>query len=205
MLKNIILKKTNEYSWQDAFILLVSQFRLDSEQVRCGSIPEPTLQKLCNYFVGNGLQIGGFVGLTHAYIANHLKNNNQGFICTIDCNVTHRDIKDPIKKLNFLVRHYGFDENSMIILDYAERTMKNYIKLGSKFDFVLLDGNHNYHNVLREIKLANNLLKKNGSIILDDIDHWTGPKKLFENFPLQNYKKIEIDSRAGLFKKVYDA
>ena len=138
MLKNIVYKKTKKYTWQNSLNLLVSQFSLDSDQVRWRSIPEPTLQKSCKHFVGNGLQIGGFVGLTHAYIANHLKNNNKGFICTIDCNVTHRDIKDPIKKLDFLVRHYGFDENSMIILDYAESTMKNLIKSGSKFDFILL-------------------------------------------------------------------
>jgi len=30
-------------------------------------------------------------------------------------------------------------------------------------------------------------------------------KKLFENFLLPNYKKIEIDSRAGVFKKINDA
>lgn len=165
-------------------------------------MPESTLSRLKQYFSGNGLQIGGFVGMTHAYIANHLnKAGGDGVILTVDCNLTHRGIHDPLHKLDFLVNHYRLNHNSMSVLGLAQNSMSNFSKMGMRFDFILLDGNHELSNVLEEVRLSDRILRHGGRLILDDIDHWDGPRIISKEFPLPNYRRLVLDTRAAVFVK----
>lgn len=171
----------------------------DRDQVLYGSIPEATLKCLIPFLTGNGLQIGGFVGIAHCFIANALKGT--GSISTIDPNISHRDIQFPLIVAQKMITDFKLSERSMLINGYAKEQMSILNNLGAKFDFIILDGDHDYLSILEELELANLLLKNNGLLILDDIDHWDGPKNIYDNFPMTNYEKIVLDSRLGLLQK----
>ena len=192
--------KKNTYSWDNSYSFLCDKLKLDSAHVRHGSMPEKTLKIISQYLKGDGLQIGGFVGLTHCYIANYLQEKG-GTICTIDPNLTHRNIKNPIHIMNHLVNHYEFADNSLIVMGYAIPQMKIFEKIGSKFNFVIIDGTHDENSVMNEVSQADKILKDGGFIILVDIDHWEGPKSVYKNFSFKNYIKVNCDSRAGILMK----
>ena len=192
--------KKNTYSWENSYSLLCDKLKLDSAHVRHGSMPEKTLKIISQYLKGDGLQIGGFVGLTHCYIANYLQGKG-GSICTIDPNLTHRNIKNPVNIINQLVLYYEFVDNSLIVMGYAIPQMKIFERIGAKFDFILIDGNHDMNNVKSEVIQADKILKDGGIIVLDDIDNWEGPKSVYQNFPLENYTKVICDTRAGILMK----
>ncbi|RTK93305.1 MAG: class I SAM-dependent methyltransferase [Neisseriaceae bacterium] len=169
----------------------------DKQQVIEGSMPKYALDKILEIISGQGLQIGGFVGVSHCYLARNLN----GTICTIDANIPHRGVNNPLLVVSKLVENFKLQNNSMLIHGYAIEQMKILIKHQSKFDFILLDGNHNFESLKIEIELADKLLKTGGFLILDDIDYWDGPKKLYENFNL-GYEKIGSNKRAGILKKL---
>jgi hypothetical protein len=188
--------------WDDLINCVVSYTSTQNNdsyhEVFSGSMPKDTLRRLSLILSGNGLQIGGFVGLTHCYLANFLRKN--GTLCTIDPNLTHRGITNPFFIMSKLVKKYNLSKNSILICGYAEEQMRIFFSLGVNFDFILLDGNHDYQSVLNEINLADKLLKPGGLLILDDIDHWQGPQSLYNDFPFL-YEKIPLDSRAGVLRK----
>jgi hypothetical protein len=100
-----------------------------------------------------------------------------------------------------LVSYYEFNDNSLIVLGYAIPQMKIFEKIGSKFNFILIDGKHDENSVKNEVLQADKILKNGGFIILDDIDNWDGPKSVYQNFPLENYTKVICDTRAGILMK----
>lgn len=185
------------FNWEIIINCLIN-WGYDREQVVDGSMPDQTLQKICKIVCGNGLQIGGFVGVSHCFLANALKN--KGSICTIDPNITHRGIDDPLCAANRLIMNFNLSSNSMLICGYAMEQMRILGLHKVKFDFIILDGNHDFDHVLTETKMADSLLNPGGHLVLDDIDHWQGPKSLYENFPF-NYEKIPLDTRAGVLRK----
>lgn len=44
------------------------------------------------------------------------------------------------------------------------------IRQGVKFDIILLDGDHNYHTVIQELKYIEELIHDHGMIVIDDYD-----------------------------------
>jgi predicted O-methyltransferase YrrM len=183
--------------WRDLVSCLVS-WGHDRQQVIEGSMPEKTLQSLSGVLSGNGLQIGGFVGVAHCFLAASLKN--RGSICTIDPNLSHRGIQNPFNVANRLVMEFKLSRNSMLICGYSKEQMRLFANLKAGFDFVLLDGNHDYQTVIDEIGLADAILKPGGYLVLDDIDHWDGPKRVYAG-GIPGYNRVELDSRAGLLHK----
>ena len=173
----------------------------DRDQVTWGSMPKETLLKLSNILSGHGLQVGGFVGIAHCFLAFTLKDN--GSISTIDPNIPHRDIENPFNVMSKMVTHFNFSKNSMLINGYAKEQIKIFQSLNVKFDFIILDGNHDYEILIDEISISDLILKSGGYIVLDDIDHWDGPRKAYNSPPI-GYKKIVLDSRAGVLQKILE-
>lgn len=168
------------------------------QQVVDGSMPKTTLLKLSSLLSGNGLQIGGFLGVAHCFLAASL--NEKGSICTIDPNLSHRNIVNPFLIASEMVNYFNLSKNSTLICGYASQQMKIFASLGVKFDFIVLDGNHDYETVINEVVLAGLILKSGGYLVLDDIDYWDGPKKVYNEAPI-GYNKVMLDSRAGVLKK----
>jgi len=190
--------KPTRLIWQDLVSRIV-QLGHDRDQVVHGSMPESTLALLSNVLTGNGLQIGGFVGVSHCYLAWALRD--KGSICTVDPNLKHRGIENPFLVATRMVSEFGLLKNSMLICGYGLKQMRLFAILGVKFDFIILDGNHDFQMVNDEIECATPILKDGGYLVLDDIDHWDGPKKVYNSGPA-GYNRIELDSRAGLLQKM---
>ena len=182
----------------DELIDYSSGLGYDRDQIIWGSMPKETLLKLSNILSGNGLQVGGFVGVTHCFLAFILKDG--GSISTIDHNLVHRGIEDPFIIMSKMVSYFNLSKNSMLICGYAEEQMRIFKSLNVKFDFIVLDGGHDYGSLVEEIHMSSSILKLGGYIVLDDIDHWVGPKMCYANVP-KGYTKIILDSRAGVFRK----
>lgn len=184
------------YLLYDRLINYLTENGHDRNQILYGSIPEATLKRLAAILTGHGLQIGGFVGVSHCFLASM----PQCFMYTIDPNLSHRGIEQPLCVAEQMISHFKLLDKSMLIYGYAKEQMLLFNKLNVKFDFIILDGNHDYESVLEEVKLADPILKSKGFLILDDIDHWDGPKNIYDNFPMA-YTKIQLDSRAGFLQK----
>lgn len=170
----------------------------DRRQVVEGSMPENTLKLLSNILYGKGLQIGGFVGLAHVFFGRKFERTRK--YCTVDFNQIHRGIVNPALTISKAIDFFNVSSNSILIIGDSHKQMKLFEKCNFLFDFILLDGNHDKENVLREIFLADKILNSGGYLVLDDIDYWEGPRSVYDNFPLP-YKKVPLDQRAGLLKK----
>lgn len=70
--------------------------------------------------------------------------------------LTLKYMESPIPESTFL-----FQENS---LDFLPRALD----LGQTYDLVLLDGDHNYHTVSKELAVIERLLKDDGILLIDD-------------------------------------
>lgn len=186
--------------WDDLINRLV-QLKIERNQVVYGSMPANTLFSLSQLLTGNGLQVGGFVGVAHCYLSLALMG--KGSICTVDPNLSHRGINNPLLIASQLVSYFNLSKNSMLICGYSEDQMRLFDLMGAKFDFVILDGNHDYFTVMRELFLVDKILKPGGYLVLDDIDHWSGPKKVYNELSA-GYNRIELDKRVGLLQKIYE-
>lgn len=72
--------------------------------------------------------------------------------------ITLKLMPQPIPNSTWL-----FEKNSLDVLP-------DLVEQGMKFDLILLDGDHNYHTVSKELEYAESLLADNGIMIIDDYD-----------------------------------
>jgi predicted O-methyltransferase YrrM len=170
----------------------------DEKQVRLGSIPKENLDRAVPLLRGNGLQIGGFVGVSHCYIAWHLRD--RGTLWTVDPNITHRGIHNPFGLAQSMARHFRLLSNSVLITNFANEQLEIFKRCGMAFDFIILDGNHDEHQVQHEVAECRGLLKDGGFLIMDDVDTWTGPKNIY-NKTSEGYEKMQVDSGLGFMRK----
>lgn len=189
------------YSWQSALELAANYFKLDQQELSQVSIPLKVLEDLHPYFSGNGLQIGGFIGLTHLYIANYLKSK-KGTLTTIDPNLHHESVSNCFQIMSFLTNKYKLHTNSLLVCGYSDPQINVLKSLGVSYDFVIVDGYHDEINVDRDVLLADQVLKTGGHLIMDDIDYWEAPRLYYQNFPLEGYEKIDVNPRVGLLRKL---
>lgn len=167
--------------------------------VRVNSIPQRDLNKLLPYLQGQGLQIGGFLGIAHCYLASQLYK--RATIWTVDPNNKHCGIKQPFKMAYEMVKHFNLLRNSVLITNFANEQIQIFQTCNMIFDFIILDGNHDKNQVAHEVRECAKILKTNGFLILDDIDHWQGPKKVYNDLN-SDFKKIPLTSRIGLLQKL---
>ena len=201
---------------REKIIALLGSWGLDVEQINLGSIPTPDLEAICNFIRINyrnpliGVHVGNFVGVSLAYIATKLKNNEQNVIISIDPNLTHRGISNTEEVVTKLLQAldvqdvvvriigysldksvsndgvaYGTDYNPLqhfLTENAPEWQLKNLLKiLEDRVDFIMLDGNHDSGYLREEVKICYELLHEGGVIFLDDISEaWQGLKQVFD-------------------------
>jgi len=192
-----MLKVDHKYSTDKAYQFF-SKNGLVQQDIQWHCMPADTLDKISNFLFGTGLQIGSFVGISHCHLA---ANKNVKLLCTVDINTKHAGVVKPLDYCRSLAKYFKLSEKSLFIEGSSETVMRGLISIKSKFDFILLDGNHEESQVQLEISLADSLLKSGGYLILDDIDFWVGPRNMY-NKGIVGYNKVALDSRAGLFQKV---
>jgi hypothetical protein len=209
-----------------------------AHQIKEGSMPEPSLN-FCGAYIESlykgepllGLHIGNFVGVSLAFFTNLVKNLDPGsLLVSIDPNIQHRGIRNPINSVIGLLNKFNLQDNSMVLTGYslelnpykarhrhedkvtsvfdkglscAQQLKKLQVISSSKFDFCVIDGNHNGSYLKREIEEIDRLLKPGGLLILDDVSpDWDGVQEAFETIDETRYRKAGANNRVGILEKL---
>jgi hypothetical protein len=179
----------------------------------------------------NGLHVGNFVGISLCHYTNFLhKLDKRSVMVSIDPNLTHRGIKRPMEKVISCLARYGLNGNSIVLTGYSleksvsndgvsitqgydpeseyehELGCENQISLlaclaEGKFDFAVIDGNHEADYLSREIASIARLLKIGGILVLDDVN-WDTLGKVYALLDSSLFERIGSDGRVGLAKKL---
>ena len=84
----------------------------------------------------------------------------------------------------------------------CEDALSNFCALSEgKFDFAVLDGNHEGSYLQRETAVVRRLLKPNGILILDDVNEaWAEIKAEFDNLSSKGWRLVAADGRVGVLQ-----
>jgi len=67
------------------------------------------------------------------------------------------------------IEKLGFGERLELIEQRSHDALPQLVREGRKFDFIFIDGDHKYDTVFVDWVLCDQLLEKNGCVVLDDI------------------------------------
>lgn len=145
------------------------------------------------------LEIGVFEARTSCYLID----NYNGIKWTgVDNFVSWRHQKDVVK--NRAISNLN-NRGNLIISD-SFSAMNSIVKIGKKFDFIYIDGDHQPQSVFADCFLAEKLLKDDGLMLLDDIGHKDYPllpevviylKEIWGDY----MKEVFSDTQQVLFRK----
>ena len=78
--------------------------------------------------------------------------------------------------------------------DYSIHVLSDYIRAGERFDFIFIDGNHRFDDVLVDFYLSDQTLKVDGLLVLDDI--WMASIRTVLSYVLANraYEIVPLKS-----------
>ena len=84
----------------------------------------------------------------------------------------------------------------------CENTLPNLCAISEgKFDFAVVDGNHEGSHLRRETAIVRRLLKPEGILILDDVsDAWTEIKAEYDNLRTKGWRAVAADGRVGVLQ-----
>jgi predicted O-methyltransferase YrrM len=102
------------------------------------------------------------------------------------------------------VQNLGF-HNFQWIKDLSIHAITNFIKVKQKFDYIYIDGNHRFDDILVDFYLSDQVLNINGFLILDDM--WMKSSQLVKKFISTNREYEEIKTNIeniAVFKKRLD-
>lgn len=104
-----------------------------------------------------------------------------------DTCVTAIDIHYPLKSIEFIKNEFPgrFAFNNMDSKDLVYDDVKN--QLQNQFDLILIDGDHSYEAVVRD--LENSLMLNPKYILFDDVRH---PAHLYIEDIIDNHPKLEV-------------
>jgi hypothetical protein len=210
----------------------------DLSRIKDGSISEPSLN-FCASFIRNldrgnpivGLHIGNFVGISLAFFVNLVRElHPESRVVSIDPNIQHRGIKNPLNIVVGLLNKFGLQDNCLILTGYSleinpyyEDSHKNDHLISSfdaglscaqqlrglemisstKFDFCVMDGNHLGDYLKREIEAVDRLLNLGSLLLLDDVNSfWNEVQEIYETIDPTKYQKLGTDGRVGILKKI---
>lgn len=177
-----------------------------------------------------GLHIGNFVGLSLAYLTDAARRlHPDSVVVSIDPNIPHRGIDAPHDLVTGLMTRYSLEANWLPITGFtlartavrdvlnrrngptafasyhgfsATFSLRNLRRLGLKFDFVLIDGNHNAGYLKREIDVLAELVRPGGLLFLDDVDeYWEGVVEVFKSLDDRRFKRAAHKGRVGVVRR----
>jgi Methyltransferase domain len=84
----------------------------------------------------------------------------------------------------------------------CENVLLNLITVSDgRFDFAILDGNHDRGYLQAEIAKVRRLLKPNGLLLLDDVSEaWADIKKEYDELSSQGWRALGADGRVGILQ-----
>lgn len=126
------------------------------------------------------LEIGVFEGETSKELINNLPKGSRYWGVDI---ADYRT--ENVKKI--------FDNSrAEFILGKSIDVLKNFNT--AKFDFVFVDGDHSWENVLPEFKAIERVLKPNGVIVYHDAIHLEAPRKITSYAKFYGYNVIFLNT-----------
>ncbi len=167
-----------------------------------------------------GLHVGNFVGISlGAFAAATRSLHPASFVVAIDPNIPCRGITHPQDKVAKLLNYFGLQDHVLLLCGYTmEKSLSNdgkpytdydpaasiaqehgfekvLPKLNAlsphRFDFAIIDGNHEQAYLEQELREVSRLLRPGGVLIIDDVcDHWFGVKAAFDKFKLSSAVKV---------------
>jgi predicted O-methyltransferase YrrM len=91
-------------------------------------------------------------------------------------------------------KRHGINLSHNLVEVTFDPALKQMIDNNIKYDMILIDGAHNYKDVLYDIKHSNKLIKNGGIIVLDDVRHYDVAKALNKFLITCNkWKRIAIN------------
>lgn len=84
----------------------------------------------------------------------------------------------------------------------CEQQLLNLSRISAgRFDFAVLDGNHEADYLVHEVDIVANLLKPGGILILDDVSvHWDGIQKQFVDLQSKGWRSLGADGQVGILQ-----
>lgn len=179
-----------------------------------------------------GIHIGNFVGISLAYFANvAVSVHPNSIVFSIDPNLTCRGIGNPMQKVIELLNYFHLNNNVSILTGYSlEKSISNdglifddynpseryevetacenqlqalSLLVSERFDFAVVDGNHEGEYFERELNEIDKLLKPNGYLFLDDISwQWEELKEVYDVFKQQSYEEAGTTDRVAVLRKI---
>ena len=154
------------------------------------------------------------VGKIECYKTSNIDNEKLGKVFFVDpsysinrgdnnhwCGIGHWDNED---KVNSFWKEYNVED----IVEHYKMTSKSFVEedyCPNDIDLVYIDGDHSYEGIQLDIQLFYPKLKRNGIIILHDVDPMlpmldpnTGGFELFSNLSTDMFEKIRIPVFPGL-------
>lgn len=89
--------------------------------------------------------------------------------------------------------------------DYSIHALSDHIRAGDRFDFIFIDGNHRFDDVLVDFYLADQVLKPGGLMVLDDT--WMASIRSVVSYVLANRAYEHVPQRSNqmaAFRKLKD-
>ncbi|WP_424986846.1 class I SAM-dependent methyltransferase [Microbulbifer sp. S227A] len=182
-----------------------------------------------------GLHIGNFVGISLAHLCDAARRLDAGAVMvSIDPNVPHRGVDAPQDLVVGLMNRYGLEDNWMPVTAFslepspvydlrnasgsatafasyhgqsASGGLGNLHRLGCKFDFVLIDGNHTAWYLRRELAAIARIVRPGALIFLDDVDkeNWQEVHAVFTGARSIGFDQVAHQGRVGVLRRLRPA
>jgi len=195
------------------------------ERVEAGSIHVASLDFILERIDGGpGLHIGNYAGVSLAYLAAH----SEGLIVAVDPNMVRWGDRRSQDVVVHLLQAAGVDERVLLLCGYSlERNpsyngrvvdgydpsvearneaapvevLRNLRALGLRFQWALVDGNHEGSYVQAELERLEPLISDDGVVFLDDCtEHFPDIRSVFET-PGSRWRADGYDGRIGVLRR----
>jgi hypothetical protein len=146
-------------------------------------------QYLTNFAEPSVLEVGLDKGVSTIPLVNFMSRyHKKFFFLGIDI-LLQETLKLTLQNLDF------FEEQSVnLCAGNSIEVLPEIAKQGVKFDVLLLDGDHNYHTVSRELSYLNELTHDKSLVIIDDYHGRWSEKDLWYS-SRQEYQEIELATK----------
>lgn len=150
------------------------------------------------------LEIGSFEGRSSLFFINYFKDQLLIDNINVTCVDTWEGSKETFhENINFNLVENNFDNNLIkfsSIIDKNKTTSENFFlkKNNKSYDLILIDGSHEFKDVLSDAENSIKVINKNGIIIFDDFnwfhykDEKLNPAHAINTFLKDNFDQFEI-------------
>jgi predicted O-methyltransferase YrrM len=133
-----------------------------------------------SHSIERSLEVGFAYGFSTVWILDALQSRSNAFHVAIDPwekHTFHGIGLAQVKRLGFGVRFEWIEKFSI-------HALSDLIRKGEKFDFIFIDGNHRFDDVIVDFYLSDQILRPRGLVVFDDM--WMNSVRTATNFILHN-------------------